>query len=63
MKYMVVLYDEFIGLQIDDYSKIFNNEERAKRYCQDLNIELAIANMCFIEDLGEYYVVKEIKED
>lgn len=63
MKYMVIFYEEYVGYRFDEYSKIFSDKEKAKRYCQGLNIEFAEANGCAIEDLGDYYVVEEVKED
>lgn len=63
MKYMVIFFEEYVGCHFDEYSKIFSDKKRAKRYCQDLNIEFAEANGCSIKDLGDYYVIKEIKED
>ena len=63
MKYMVIFFEEYVGYHFDEYSKIFSDKKRAKRYCQDLNIEFAEANMCDIKDLGDYYIVKEIEED
>lgn len=63
MKYIVIFYEKYVGCHLDEYSKIFSDKERAKRYCQKLNIEFAEANMCAVEDLGDYYIVEEIKED
>ena len=63
MNYIVVFFEEYDGYLFDEYSKIFSNKKNAKRYCQDLNIEFAEANGCSIKDLGDYYVVKEVKED
>ena len=63
MKYIVIFFEEYVGCYFDEYSKIFSNKKRAEKYCQDLNIEFAEVNMCTIEDLGDYYIVKEIKED
>ena len=63
MKYVVVFFEEYVDCHFDEYSKIFNDKKRAKRYCQDLNIEFAKANMCTVEDLGDYYIIEEIKED
>ena len=63
MKYIVIFFEEYVGYHFDEYSKIFNDKKKAKRYCQDLNIEFAKANECSIKDLGDYYIVKEVKED
>lgn len=63
MKYIVVFFEEYDGYLFDEYSKIFSDKKKAKRYCQDLNIEFAAVNGCSIKDLGDYYVVKEVKED
>ena len=63
MKYMVIFFEEYVGYHFDEYSKIFSDKKRAKRYCQDLNFEFAKANMCTVKDLGDYYIVKEVKED
>lgn len=63
MKYIVVFFEEYDGYLFDEYSKIFSDKKRAKRYCQDLNIEFAEANGCSIKDLRDYYIVKEVKED
>ena len=51
---MVIFFEEYVGYHFDKYSKIFSDKKRAKRYCQDLNIEFAEANMCAVEDLGDY---------
>jgi len=63
MKYIVIFFEEYVGYHFDEHSKIFSDKKRAKRYCQDLNFDFAGANMCAIEDLGDYYVVQEVKED
>ncbi len=63
MEYMVIFCEEYVGCHFDEHSKIFSDKKRAKRYCQDLNVEFAEANMCAVEDLGDYYIVKEVKED
>lgn len=62
MKYMVIFFVEYEGYHFDEYSKIFSDKKGAKKYCQDLNIEFAEVNMCAVEDLGDYYVVKKVKE-
>ena len=63
MKYIVIFYEGYVGCHFDEYSKIFSDKEKAKRYCQDLNRDFAKANMCAVEDLGDYYIVEEVEED
>lgn len=63
MKYIVIFFEEYVGYHFDEYSKIFSNKEKAQIYCDELNKEFAGANMCAFEDLGDYYIIEEIKEE
>ena len=63
MKYIVIFCEEYVGYHFDKYTKIFSDKKKAKKYCQDLNIKFAKANECAVKDLGDYYIVKEVKED
>ena len=61
MMYAVMFFEEYVGYDFDEYSKIFKDINKAKEYCEKLNREFAEANMCKIEDLGDYYIIKEVK--
>lgn len=58
--YLVIFCESYVGCHIDEYSKLFHTEKEAERYAKELNIEFAEANMCAVEDLGDYYIVKEV---
>ena len=60
MMYLVMFCDEYEGCFKDEYSRVFYDEHQAEEYAKKLNIEFAEANMCEVEDLGDYYVVVEI---
>ena len=60
MMYVVVFFEEYVGHHFDEYSKAFRNVNEAKKYCDELNKEFAKANMCEVEDLGDYYVIEEV---
>ena len=63
MKYIVWYYnDEYEGAFIDAESRLFDNQKSAKEYAHKLNQELAKFSECEIQDLGEYYDVRPIKE-
>ena len=63
MKYIVIFFEGYVGYHFDKYSKIFNDKQKAKQYCKELNIEFAKENGCSIKDLGDYYTIKKIEED
>ena len=60
MMYVVVFFEEYVGHHFDEYSKVFMNKNEAEEYAKVLNIDFAEANMCSVEDLGDYYTVEEI---
>ena len=60
MMYVVIFFEEYVGCHFDEYSKIFEDINKAKEYCEELNKEFAEANMCKVEDLGDYYIIKEV---
>lgn len=60
MMYVVVFFEEYVGHHFDEYSRIFKNIDDARKYCEELNRDFAKANMCSVEDLGDYYIVEEV---
>ena len=62
MKYIVWYYNEYEGAFIDAASRLFDNQKSASEYARKLNQELAEFSECEIQDLGEYYDVRPIKE-
>lgn len=58
--YLVIFYEGYVGCHVDEYSKLFHTKKEAERYAKELNIEFAKANMCEVEDLGDYYIVEEV---
>lgn len=62
MKYIVGYYIEDEGVYLDTESRLFNTLKSAKEYARKLNRELAQMSECEIEDLGDYYDVRPIKE-
>lgn len=62
MKYIVCYYIEDEGAFLDSESRVFNNQKPAKEYARKLNRELAKMSECDVQDLGDYYDVRQIKE-
>lgn len=60
MMYVVVFFEEYVGHHFDKYSKVFMNKNEAEEYAKELNIDFAKANMCSVEDLGDYYIIEEV---
>ena len=60
MMYVVVFFEGYVGHHFDEYSRIFKDIDKARKYCEKLNKDFAKANMCEVEDLGDYYVVEEV---
>ena len=58
--YLVIFYEGYVGCHVDEYSKVFSIKEDAEKYAKELNVEFAKANMCKIEDLGDYYIIEEV---
>lgn len=63
MKYIVCYHEEDEGLFIDHVSRLFDNQTSAKEYACKLNQEVAKMSECRVQDLGDYYVVRQIKEE
>ena len=62
MKYIVCYYIEDEGASLDMESRLFDTRKSAREYAYKLNQELAKMSECEIEDLGDYYDVRPIKE-
>ena len=62
MKYMVCFFYDDEGPFVDTESRLFDNRKSAIEYARKLNQELAEASECEIQDLGDYYDVRQIKE-
>jgi len=60
MMYVVIFFEGYVGCHFDEYSKIFKDIDEAKKYCEELNKDFAKANMCEVEDLGDYYIIEEV---
>lgn len=61
MIYLVIYCETYIGYFPDENIRYFNRKEDAVNYCQKLNLELADANNCKVENLGDYYEIVEIE--
>lgn len=62
MKYIVCYHEEDEGIFIDHVSRLFDNQTSAKEYARKLNQGLAKMSECRVQDLGDYYVVRPIRE-
>lgn len=62
MKYIVCYYEEYEGAYLDLYSRLFDTRKSATEYARELNQELAKMLNCKVQDLGDYYDVRPIKE-
>lgn len=62
MKYIVCYHEEDEGVFIDHASRLFDNQKSAKEYARKLNQEVAKILECKVQDLGDYYVVRPIRE-
>ena len=58
--YLVIFYEGYVGCHVNEYSKLFYTKKGAEKYAKELNAEFAKANMCEVEDLGDYYIVEEV---
>ena len=61
--FVVVYYEEYVGCHFDEYSKYFTDKNKARKYKDKLNQELAKASLLNVEDLGDYYIVEEITKE
>ena len=62
MKYLVIYYETYVGYFFDENTYYFDEKAEATRYCDELNKRLAEENNCKMKDLGDFYVVEEIKK-
>lgn len=56
----LVIYECYVGFFFDEQTRGFFNKEEAETYAKKLNEELAKEWECNIEDIGDYYTVREI---
>lgn len=61
MIYLVIYCETYVGYFPNEDTRYFKQKEDAVNYCQKLNLELADANDCKVEDLGDYYDIVEIE--
>lgn len=56
----IVIFNDGYGSYFDGDTMAFTDEETANRYANKMNIELANASGCRVQDLGDTYEVYEI---
>ena len=61
MMYLVIYFESYVGYNLDENCCVFSDRALAQVHADLLNIKLADSCNCQVADLGDLYVVEEIR--